>query len=141
MLLGKGFINLLKVDEMKIFGIIVTLALAANLSFGQAAEQESIKSIINVAYVEVIHNQGDLNLTRSGFHPDFEMYFYRNVNFSKRSLSSWISAIEAGRSRNPNPPAQKAVAIYLVDVTGNAASVKLELVRERKNVYRLPASV
>jgi hypothetical protein len=121
---------------MKIFGIIVAFALAANLSFGQTNEQESIKSVINAAYVEGIHNHGDLNQTRTGFHPDFEMYVYRNGNFSKRSLSSWISAIEAGRSRNPNPPAQKAVANYLsVDVTGNTASVKLELMREGKKMF------
>jgi hypothetical protein len=117
-------------------GLFLALALATNLSFGQATEQESIKSVINAAYVEGIHNHGDLNLTRSGFHPDFEMYVYRNGNFSKRSLPSWISAIEAGRNRNPNPPSQKAVANYLnIDVTGNSASVKLELMRGGKKLF------
>lgn len=95
-LLVKGFITLLKLDDMKIFGIIVAIALTANLFLVKLRNRRVIKSVINPAYVEGIHNPGDLNQTRSGFHPDFEMYFYRNVNFSKRSLSSCISAVEAG---------------------------------------------
>ncbi len=54
----------------------------------------------------------------------------RNGVLSTVSIGDWIQRIENSRSRNPNAPTEKASAKYLsVDITGDVASVKLELHR------------
>lgn len=121
---------------MKLFStvLVVLMALCAYNANGQDAER--IKDVINKAYVEGIHNNGDLNDTRNGFHPDFQMFALRNGALSRVSISDWIQRIESSRQRNPNPPAEKASAKFLsVDVTKNVASVKLELHRGGKLLF------
>lgn len=113
---------------------VALMALSFQNAIGQ--DSESIKDVINKAYVEGIHNKGDLNNTRNGFHPEFRMFALRNGAVSKVSINDWIQRIENSRKRNPNPPSQKAKAKFLsVDVTGNVASVKLELHRGGKLLF------
>lgn len=99
-------------------------------------DSDRIKDVINKAYVEAIHNNGDLNDTRNGFHPEFQMFALRNGTLSKISVNDWIQRIENGRKRNQNPASEKASAEYLsVDITQNVASVKLELHRGSKLLF------
>ncbi len=121
---------------MKLITAIFVTLLALNLQNVNGQDAESIKDVINKAYVEGIHNKGDLNDTRNGFHPEFRMFALRNGAVSKVSINDWIQRIENSRKRNPNPPAQKAKAKFLsVDVTKNVASVKLELHRGGKLLF------
>lgn len=114
--------------------LVVLLVLTSQVAKSQDAE--NIKFVIDKAYVEGIHNNGDLNDTRNGFHSDFQMFALRNGALSKISIDEWIQRIENSRKRNPNPPADKATAKYLsVDVTNNVASVKLELHRGGKILF------
>ncbi len=109
-----------------LFMMVMTLGLVG--ANGQDAD--SIKQLINIAYVEGIHNQGNLNDTRNGFHPAFQMFVLRNGVVSTVSIDQWIQRIEQGRSRNPNTATERASARYLsIDIAGEAASVKLELHR------------
>jgi hypothetical protein len=106
----------------------VLMGLSALTVNGQ--DSERIKDVVNKAYVEAIHNNGDLNDARNGFHPEFQMFVLRNGTLSKVSINDWIQRIENGRNRNQNSPSEKASAKYIsVDVTQNVASVKLELNR------------
>jgi hypothetical protein len=110
--------------------------MACNICSANGGDAERIKEVINKAYVEGIHNNGDLNDTRKGFHPEFQMIAMRNGTISRITIDDWIQRMEAGRQRNPNPTADKATAKYLsVDVTNDVASVKLELHRAGKLVF------
>jgi hypothetical protein len=121
---------------MKLITTFVAMLMALCVYNSNGQEAESIKEVINKAYVEGIHNNGDLNVTRKGFHPEFQMFVLRNGTLSKVSIDQWIQRIESSRQRNPNAPAEKASAKFLsVDVTKNVASVKLELHRGEKLLF------
>lgn len=101
-----------------------------------AQEAERIKEVINKAYVDGIHNHGNLDDTRHGFHREFQMIAMRNGTISRITIDDWIQRIETSRQRNPNPTTEKATAKYLsVDVTNDVASVKLELHRAGNLVF------
>ena len=101
-----------------------------------AQETERIKEMLNKAYVEGIHNFGNIDDIRNGFHPAFEMIILRDGVISKLSINDWIERIEANRQRNPNPPAERTTAKYLsVDITNDVASVKLELHRGSNLIF------
>ena len=121
---------------MKLFSTVFVMIMALCVINAKGQDSERIKDVINKAYVEGIHNHGDLNDTRNGFHPEFQMFALRNGAVSKVSINDWIQRIESGRQRNPNPPTEKASAKFLsVDVTQNVASVKLELHRGGKLLF------
>lgn len=121
---------------MKIVSAVFVVLMALSTLNVKSQDSERIKDVINKAYVEAIHNNGDLNDTRNGFHPEFQMFAMRNGALSKVSVNDWIQLIENSRKRNPNPASDKASAKYLsVDITQNVASVKLELQRGGKLLY------
>lgn len=121
---------------MKHFSTLLVVLMVLTSQAAKSQDAERIKDVINKAYVEGIHNNGDLNDTRNGFHSDFQMFALRNGALSRISIDDWIQRIESSRKRNPNPPADKATAKYLlVDVTQNVASVKLELHRAGKILF------
>ncbi len=121
---------------MKVFTGLFVMLMVFGLCTANGQEAERIKEVINKAYVDGIHNNGDLNDTRNGFHPEFQMIALRNGTISRITINDWIQRIEAGRQRNPNPTVEQATAKYLsVDVTNDVASVKLELHRAGNLVF------
>jgi hypothetical protein len=115
-----------------IFAALLTMGQA----YGQTAEQEAVKKVITEAYIEGIQNLGDLDAVRQGFHPDFEMLINRNGQLSKFPIATWLERLET-RKANPASANQPKVSgkFLEVDVTGNAAMVKLELHRENQLIF------
>ncbi len=105
-------------------------------AYGQTADKEAVKKVINEAYIEGIQNLGDLDAVRQGFHPDFEMLINRNGQLAKFPISDWLQRLEE-RKANPASAGQPKVSgkFLEVDVTGNAAMVKLELHRENQLIF------
>jgi hypothetical protein len=120
---------------MKLLSAALVVLLGLSSLTVKSQDSERIKGVINKAYVEAIHNNGDLNDARNGFHPEFQMFALSNGTLSKVSINEWIRRIE-NRRKNQDPPSEKASARYLsVDVTENVASVKLELRRGSKILF------
>ena len=105
-------------------------------SHAQSTDEAAVKRVIQEAYIDGIQNLGDLDAVRNGFHPDFEMLINRNGQLSKLPISQWLERLE---QRKANPPATappKVTGKFLdVDITGNAAMVKLELHRENRLIF------
>lgn len=128
----------LKPDYMKkalILFLIATMA-AAGYSTAGTAEAEAVKNVIQEAYIDGIQNLGDLDKVRQGFHPGFEMLINRDGQLSKFPISEWLERLEQ-RKANPAAASQPEVTgkFLEVDVTGNAAMVKLELHREGRLIF------
>jgi hypothetical protein len=119
--------------------IILTLAFALGfalpmlLSAQNNTEEDQIKSVIDKAYIEGIHNLGDLDETRKGFHPGFDLLIMRNNLLSKLPIYTWLETTERRKAENPNGPENKTTVRYLmIDIVETAAIAKIELYREDK---------
>lgn len=120
----------------------MTFALAAillvSLSFPARAQEASddvaIKQLVQQAYVDGLLNLGDLEKTRSGFHPDFVLLGLRNGQLTRFPIADWIASAEKQKAAGQKPPSTTIQTIS-VDITGTAAAVKLELNRAGKLVY------
>jgi hypothetical protein len=120
----------------------MTFALAAAMliamPFSARAEEPSdeaaIKQLVQQAYVDGLLNLGDLEKTRSGFHPDFVLLGLRNGQLTRFPITDWIASAEKQKAAGQNPPSTTIQNIS-VDITGTAAAVKLELNRAGKLVY------
>ncbi len=102
----------------------------------QQQEEKAVKKVINTAYIEGLQNMGDMEQVRQGFHPEFKMLINQNGKLSKLPISTWIENVE---QRKQNPAYQNHQRIKgefaQVDITGDAAMVKLEVYREDQLLF------
>jgi len=122
--------------------VLVAGMLAAGLAgAGESpltAEQSAVVAVVQDAYVDGIHNFRRVEAVRRGFHPGFEMLMLQNDSLGKLPIYTWIENLERANRANPLPDdhAPTTSARYLsVDVTGDAAVVKFELIRDEKVVF------
>ena len=119
---------------------VVTATLAALLAVPAAAraqapsDEEAIKTLVQAAYVDGLQNLGDLDKTRAGFHPDFVLLGLRDGSLTKLPIADWVAGVEKRKAAGQKPPLT-TVKFLTVDVTGQAAAVKLELHQNDKRIF------
>jgi Putative lumazine-binding len=98
------------------------------------SDEEAVKQVVNSAYIEGIQNRGDVAVIRKGFHPSFNMLRLVDNAIVPVAIEDWITTLEKNKAQNT--PLIKTTGKFInVDITGNAAVVKLELYREEKKVF------
>lgn len=114
---------------LSLFLTISTLA-----SFAQS-DEEAVKQVVTSAYVEGIHNRGNVDDIRKGFHPSFNMLRLINNEIKPLPIEEWIANNEKAKKENPAPTSKTEGKFANVDITGNNAVVKLELYRDNKKIF------
>ncbi len=74
----------------------------------------------------------------SGFHPGFELLGIKDNELTKWPIYSWIEYHQKKLKENPDPPKEDQVVTCkfpLIDVTGNAAMVKIELYKGGNMIF------
>ena len=130
---------------MKAFIVILSLScgfLLSNAGHAQefiSEDQQAIMDVIQVAYVEGLQNEGDLEKVDSGFHPGFELLgIGKGDQMWKLPIYNWkettADAVEEGKKPR-NEEELVSINFLSVDVSGTAASVKLEFYVAEKLTY------
>jgi len=114
--------------------LIVLLSASVVLRAQAGPEEEAIKALVQTAYVDGLINLGDLDKTRAGFHPDFVLLGVQDGKLTRLPIADWIAGTEKRKAQGQASP-QMTCQILQVDVTGNAAVVKLELHRGNTHVF------
>lgn len=121
--------------------ILLSLVLFSSILFSQntEVEQEAIKKVIQTAYVEGLQNEGNADKIDSGIHPDFVLLGVGKDNeMWKYPITDWKAKVLAKREKGGLPKIgdqMVSVQFINVDVTGNAAMVKLEFYVGEKLTY------
>lgn len=117
--------------------MVLAILLSAGALMAQSnPEEEAIKKVIDLAYVEGLHNGGDLQATEAGFHPGFNLLIYRNNMLEFLPIYNWVQMTKMRRKTQPEPDKEKTTCVYKnIDVTGNAAVAKIELFRSDKLIF------
>jgi hypothetical protein len=109
------------------------------LSAAQAAsndEKSAVQKVVEEAYVQGVHANPSAAAMRKGFHPDFIMFMLDAGQVKKVTRDEWIGRLEAAQAKNGSAP--KAVIKHefpLVEITGSAAIVKVEIHRDGKHIF------
>lgn len=101
-------------------------------------DKEAIKQVILTAYVDGLQNNGDLEATRDGFHPGFELLIFRNNIVDKFPIYNWIYYKEMGKAKNPDPVPEEELTscdFEFIDITGTAAVAKIHLIKGGKKTF------
>ena len=91
-------------------------------------EHDTIKRVIEEAYIQGIHGTQDEQIVRRGFHQDFAMLVLQNNSIDKVSVATWLERLEQMKADNPDLwNAKTHYEFLMIDVTGNAATAKLKV--------------
>lgn len=125
--------------KRKIMTVAILIALIsapAPLRAQGAPDEEAIKGLVQTAYVDGLMNLGDLEKTRAGFHPDFVLLGMQDGKLTRVPIADWLASTEKRKAQARGQKLPLTVCKFLqVDVTGNAAVVKLELHRDGKRIF------
>ena len=93
---------------------------------------DEIKGVIKTAYIDGIHGDQDINRINTGFHPEFSMLVYNSDQIEKVNVEEWLVRIDKMKSENPEMwNSETTYTFESVDVSGNAASAKLNVYKGR----------
>ena len=84
--------------------LLFTLVLFAFTTFANdiEKEKENIQQVIQSAYIDGIHNLGDVEDIRDGFHPGFNLLGVNgNDQLTKFPIYNWIESVEKRKEQNP----------------------------------------
>lgn len=123
--------------------LVVTLVAIASFAFTiKTAEDdaavEEVKSLVLASYINGAFNALDADAMRKGFHEDFAIYSPKGEAIGKYPIKAWAdgTAKKKAGDYDANDPKNKwAHKFDMVDVTGHAAQVKVELSNQGKLVY------
>jgi Putative lumazine-binding len=106
-----------------LFALIGTVLLAA--AGRVSPEEQAIRRHIERYYFEGVRNS-DTAAAHKAFHPVAKMYFLRDGGFAERTIPDWLAVI-AEKAPKPPRPDNFPRRVVAVDVSGGAATAKLEL--------------
>lgn len=94
------------------------------------AERAAVIAVITDAYINGVHAKPDPAAMRRGFHRDFRMLVLTDNTMNVVTLDEWAGRVEKAAA-NPQAarPAIRA-EFPQVDITGAAASVRVDLFRD-----------
>ena len=102
------------------------------------ADNDAIKKVVQTAYIDGLQNKGDLELTRQGFHPGFNLLIMKNDMLEELPIYNWIAYAEMKKAKDPASPSEEDMVTceFLdIDITGTAAIVKLKFLKGGKHIY------
>ena len=118
---------------MKRLIILLAFSIVWNIGFSQntTEEETAIKEAVLTGYVEGLQNEGDSNKINFGIHHDFVLLGIDEGNeMWKYHIKEWKAKQVKKKEEGLLPPTEdKMVSVVFknIDITGTAASVKLEL--------------
>lgn len=114
-------------------GAALVLAFALEASAQDASRDvAAIQEVLETAYVQGLHVLRDEAAVRNGFHPDFIMSVNDGEGVTLVPLDMWIERMELDGQRNPKRVEGR---FEFVDVTGEAASAKLQIFEDEEHRY------
>lgn len=112
---------------MLLLCVLPTAALAQS-----AADVSAVKGVVKTAYVDGLYVNRDEAAMRRGFHPDFVMQYKQGAEVGEVSIDAWLE--EMGLDGTPNEN-EITHSFDTVDVTGDAAFVKVQIYENGKHLY------
>lgn len=122
---------------MRFILLLSCLLLSGAPAFAQTAEdsqtdEASVRDVIVRSYIDGLHRNRDAQAVRAGFHQDFLMHVYDDGELIQVTLDMWLDHLELDGDLNASTIEYEFKSI---DVTGSAATVKLEVYEDGDHIY------
>ena len=119
--------------RLNVFGFALACMLTPLAGF--ASEKDAVVQVVTDAYINGVHVKPDPAAMRRGFHPDFRMLVLADGKMTAVTLDEWTARIEKAAQNPTAPKFAIRSEIPQVDITGTAATVKVELWRNDVHTF------
>ena len=115
---------------------VLAMISVALLAKDKASEKDMVLKTVEKAYVQGIQNGKDIENIKKGFHPGFNLLGVDKDNMlTKLPIYTWYGYVQKRVESGKKPEVETTAKYPMVDITGNAAVVKVELFREGKMIF------
>jgi len=104
----------------------------------EKADAAEVKEVVMKCYVNGAFNELDTESMAKGFHEDFAIFSAKGEELSKYPIQNWVERTEKRKAEDYDPKSEKNVwepTFDILDVTGGAAQVKIELRNQGKLIF------
>ena len=130
---------------MKRTRLLLAVCLIGPLAFAftikkakDASEKDAVKALVLKSYVHGAFNELNPEAMKKGFHEDFAIFSAKGEDIRKYPIAQWTEGVAKRKANgyDANDAKNKWEHKFAnVDVTGDAAQVKIELHNQGKHVY------
>ncbi|MEM7372987.1 MAG: nuclear transport factor 2 family protein [Bacteroidota bacterium] len=102
-----------------------------------SASKKEVEAVVLQSYIHGAFNELNPEAMQAGFHPDFAIFSAKGEEIDKYPIEEWVSSVKKRKNKLDFDPAgnQWEHRFSQVDITGGAATVKVELSRKGKHIY------
>lgn len=118
---------------MKRIGLALICCLTAAVGRADDADHAAIVEVVDYAYVQGIHLDADAEKVRSGMHESFVMFVRTDAGVNQVTRDAWIARLKPRAASDPRPNVK--ANIFVLDRSGDAAVVKVDLFRDGKQIF------
>ena len=98
---------------------------------------DEVRAVVEDSYINGAFNALDPDAMKSGFHPDFAIFSADGEKIKKYPIGEWVAGVA---KKKASPEFDSADNVWehklpIIEVTGGAASVKVELYRNGTLVF------
>ena len=111
--------------------LLASLLLSGPLA-ASTTDEQAIRKVITDAYIEGLFANRDVEAVRAGFHQDFVLHVVNEGQVIQAPLEMWLDRL--GLDGTPGETTVEGEFVS-IDVTGNAATVKLEVREDGVHIY------
>ena len=97
--------------------------------------KDQIRDHVLASYIHGAFNEQNTDAMRDGFHPVFKIHGVADGALREYPIADWISDIEGRKSKPDYKQESWTHRFPIIDVTGDAAIVKVELFHDSEHVY------
>lgn len=118
---------------------LICISLVGTFIFGSPdsdinAEQKAIKKLLQDAYIKGFFLNRDAQAMRGGFHPDFNILMLnKEGKMTSLPIDKWTNIVET--RLKDKKETDITYRFPLIDITGIAAVVKVEIFKKEKLLY------
>jgi len=115
---------------------VAAVATTAIVHADAAMEKNEVKGLIKSAYLNGAFNDLNTASMKMGFHPVFKIHGVSDDGeLREYPIADWVKSIEKRKALPDFKPEKWDYKFVYVDVTGVAASAKIELYKDGKHIY------
>lgn len=118
---------------MKLMFLLAAFCLTLGTLSAEGPDTAAIVEVVDRAYVQGVHLDADAAKMRSGMHESFVMFVKTADGLNQVTRDAWIARLKPRAASDPRPDVKAKIAV--LDQTGDAAVVKVDLFRGGKQIF------
>ena len=117
--------------------LIGTLTAFTTYHIKDRIAEDEVTTLIEKAYIHGAFNELNPDAMAKGFHEDFAIFSAKGEALQRYEIEDWVASVKKRKASAEFDPAKNVWQHKFahVDVTGNSASVKVELSKDSKHIY------